>query len=46
VGVGMRGMQERIKLLRGRMIVDSDKSGTSISITLPIAWKDGARASG
>jgi signal transduction histidine kinase len=37
VGVGMRGMQERIKLLRGCMTVDSDKSGTSISITLPTA---------
>jgi PAS domain S-box-containing protein len=46
VGVGMRGMQERIKLLRGRMIVDSNDSGASISITLPIAWNDGARASG
>jgi PAS domain S-box-containing protein len=46
VGVGMRGMQERIKILRGRIIVGSDKRGTSISITLPIAWKDGARASG
>jgi PAS domain S-box-containing protein len=46
VGVGMRGMQERAKLLGGRMIVDSDTSGTSISITLPIAWKYGASASG
>jgi PAS domain S-box-containing protein len=46
VGVGMRGMQERIKLLRGRMIVDSNESGASISITLPIAWNGGARAWG
>ncbi len=37
VGVGMRGMQERIKAVRGRMIVDSDRSGTSIVVTLPIA---------
>ena len=36
VGVGMRGMQERIKLLRGRMCVNSSSSGTSVLVTLPI----------
>jgi PAS domain S-box-containing protein len=40
VGVGMRGMQERIKAVRGRMIVDSDQSGTSILVTLPVARKE------
>jgi PAS domain S-box-containing protein len=40
VGVGMRGMQERIKALRGRMIVDADQSGTSVVVTLPSARKD------
>jgi PAS domain S-box-containing protein len=40
VGVGMRGMQERIKAVRGRMIVDSDQSGTSIVVTLPTAGKE------
>ena len=40
VGVGMRGMQERIKSVCGRMIVDSDLSGTSIVVTLPIARKE------
>ncbi len=34
-GVGMRGMQERIKLMRGRMVVDSSPSGTSVLVTLP-----------
>lgn len=38
-GVGMRGMQERIRSLRGQMIVDSGQSGTSIIVTLPIAEK-------
>jgi PAS domain S-box-containing protein len=40
VGVGMRGMQERIKSLGGRMIVDSDQSGTSVVVTLPLARKE------
>lgn len=40
VGVGMRGMQERIKSVRGRMIVDSDQSGTSIVVTLQTAGKE------
>jgi PAS domain S-box-containing protein len=37
VGVGMRGMQERITSLRGRIIIDSDQSGTSIVVILPAA---------
>jgi two-component system NarL family sensor kinase len=40
VGVGMRGMQERVKAVRGRMIVDSDQGGTSIVVTLPIMRKE------
>jgi PAS domain S-box-containing protein len=36
-GVGMRGMQERIKLMHGRMVVTSNPSGTSVVVTLPIA---------
>ena len=34
-GVGMRGMQERIKLMRGQMTVDSSPNGTSVLVTLP-----------
>jgi PAS domain S-box-containing protein len=34
-GVGMRGMLERIKSLRGRMMVHSNSSGTSVLVTLP-----------
>jgi two-component system, NarL family, sensor kinase len=37
---GMRGMQERIKSVRGRMIVDSDQSGTSIVVILPTGRKE------
>lgn len=36
-GVGIRGMQERIRSLKGRMIVDSDQNGSSIKVILPIA---------
>jgi signal transduction histidine kinase len=36
-GVGIRGMQERLKLLRGHMDVHSDQTGTLIEVTLPIA---------
>jgi two-component system NarL family sensor kinase len=35
-GVGMRGMQERIKLLHGQMILHSDQNGTSILVELPV----------
>ena len=34
-GVGMRGMQERIKLMHGRMVVTSNPTGTSVVVTLP-----------
>jgi PAS domain S-box-containing protein len=44
-GVGMRGMQERIKSVHGRMIVDSNQNGTSISVSLPITWKADVSAS-
>jgi PAS domain S-box-containing protein len=40
VGVGMRGMQERIKSLRGRMMVESDPSGTSVVVSLPTARRE------
>jgi two-component system, NarL family, sensor kinase len=36
-GVGMRGMQERIKLMHGKMVVNSNPTGTSVVVTLPIA---------
>jgi PAS domain S-box-containing protein len=36
-GVGMRGMQERIKSLRGRLVVHSNSNGTSVLVTLPMS---------
>jgi PAS domain S-box-containing protein len=36
-GVGMRGMQERIELMHGKMVVNSNPTGTSVVVTLPIA---------
>jgi PAS domain S-box-containing protein len=35
-GVGMRGMQERVKSMRGRLMVHSNSNGTSVLVTLPI----------
>ena len=34
-GVGFRGMRERVRQLKGNMQIQSDKSGTRITITLP-----------
>jgi PAS domain S-box-containing protein len=36
-GVGVRGMQERIKQMRGRMTINSSTKGTSVLVTLPIS---------
>lgn len=36
-GVGIRGMRERVAQLSGEMIVESDSSGTRISVTIPIS---------
>ena len=35
-GVGMRGMRERLKSVRGRIVVESDQNGTSVTVTLPV----------
>jgi PAS domain S-box-containing protein len=42
-GVGMRGMQERIKLMHGKMVVNSNPTGTSVVVTLPIAGSSDER---
>jgi signal transduction histidine kinase len=36
-GVGIRGMRERVRQLRGQMNIDSGESGTTLSVTLPAA---------
>jgi PAS domain S-box-containing protein len=40
-GVGMRGMRERIKLLRGSMTVESNQTGTSVAVILPMVSPKG-----
>jgi PAS domain S-box-containing protein len=38
IGVGFRGMQERVKLIGGKLAVQSSNQGTSVVVTLPINW--------
>lgn len=38
IGVGFRGIQERVKLIGGRLAVHSSGHGTSVSVILPITW--------
>ena len=35
-GVGFRGMSERVRQLKGKMQIQSDKSGTRVAVTLPV----------
>src|SRR4029077_1640590 len=35
-GVGIRGMQERVRHLRGDLVIESNSSGTKIHATLPL----------
>jgi PAS domain S-box-containing protein len=44
IGVGFRGMQERVKLMGGRLAVQSSDQGTSVAVTLPITWNNDAEA--
>ena len=38
-GVGFRGMSERVRQLKGRMQIQSDKTGTRVAVTLPAQVK-------
>lgn len=40
IGVGFRGMQERVKLIGGQLAVQSSNRGTSVAVNLPITWKE------
>ena len=42
VGVGLAGMRERIREQAGRLDIQSDKNGTTISVTLPITAAENA----
>ena len=35
-GVGIRGMRERLRQFKGEMKIESDSSGTRISVTIPV----------
>jgi PAS domain S-box-containing protein len=43
-GVGLRGMNERMKQLRGRLDLSSSKQGTTIIATIPIAVQQAAKS--
>lgn len=40
IGVGIAGMQERIRQLGGRLEIDSGDQGTTLTVTLPVAGAD------
>jgi signal transduction histidine kinase len=42
VGVGLAGMRERIREQGGRLDIQSNKNGTTISVTLPMAAAEDA----
>jgi PAS domain S-box-containing protein len=42
IGVGFRGMQERVKLMGGKLAVESSDHGTSVAVSLPITWNNDA----
>jgi PAS domain S-box-containing protein len=43
-GVGLRGMNERMKQLRGRLDLTSSKQGTTVIATIPIAAQQAAKS--
>lgn len=45
VGVGIRGMQERLRQFGGSLVVNSDGSGTVVMARLPVSRAAGAAAS-
>ena len=45
-GVGLRGMNERMKQLCGRLDLTSSKQGTTVIATLPIAVQQAAKSAG
>jgi signal transduction histidine kinase len=36
VGVGIPSMQERVKLIGGRLDIDSTNHGTTVRVTMPL----------
>jgi len=42
IGVGIRSMQERVKLIGGRVDIDSTGCGTAVRVTIPLALQPNA----
>jgi signal transduction histidine kinase len=40
VGVGIPSMQERVKLIGGRLEIDSTSHGTSVRVTIPLGGNE------
>jgi signal transduction histidine kinase len=45
VGVGIPSMQERVKLIGGRLEIDSTSHGTTVRVTIPLGGKEHETAS-
>lgn len=45
-GVGIRGMRERLRQFAGEMIIQSNSSGTTVLVTIPLKAAAGAAAQG
>ncbi|WII36752.1 sensor histidine kinase [Paenibacillus thiaminolyticus] len=46
MGNGLNGMSERLALIDGHLMLDSDESGTQLTVTVPIIVKDGKDGGG
>ncbi|MDG0874023.1 sensor histidine kinase [Paenibacillus thiaminolyticus] len=46
MGNGLNGMSERLALIDGSLMLDSDESGTQLTVTVPIIVKDGKDGGG
>ncbi|MGH9355460.1 MAG: ATP-binding protein [Terriglobia bacterium] len=46
MGVGLSGMQQRVRQLQGDLKIRSDSSGTSIIATIPLVARDGSQIEG
>jgi PAS domain S-box-containing protein len=42
VGVGIRGMRERLRQFAGEMVIDSSPAGTTVMVTIPLAKDEAA----
>ena len=43
IGVGIPSMQQRVKLIGGRLDIDSSGLGTTVRVTIPLPWEANER---